>query len=108
MQFVNEVLIKINVFKMYITVILGWKSNDISVQIKLLLVRGLVYPVFLYISKCRGLKNAHIDAFEIHFWKRILRVSWTLRRTIESIFNEVDIKKKLRTLVIGRVEGPTG
>src|SRR5574341_898955 len=55
------------------------KSRDITLLIKVCLVKAMVFPVVMYgcesWTECRG-----IDAFKLWCWKRLLRVSWIERR----------------------------
>ena len=59
------------------------KSRDIILSTKVRLVKAMVFPVVMYgceswiIKKCR-----RDDAFELWYWRRLLRVPWTARRSI--------------------------
>ena len=63
------------------------KSRDITLPKKVCLVKALVFPVVMY--GCESWTNKHecqrIDAFELWCWRRLLRVSWTSRRSSQSI-----------------------
>ena len=91
----------------------------------------MVFPVVKYGCKCWTIKKAEsrkIDAFELWYWKRLLRVAWTARRSSQSIQKEINpdyslegwmLKLKLqyfghlmwradslqKTLMLGRIEG---
>ena len=55
---------------------------------KVSLVKAMVFPVFMYGCESWTIKKAEcrrIDAFELCFWRRLLRVSWTARRSNQSI-----------------------
>ena len=56
------------------------KSRDITLSTKVHLVKAMVFPVVMYECKSRTIKKAkhrRIDAFELWFWRSLLRVPWT-------------------------------
>ena len=56
------------------------KSRDISLPTKVHLVEAMVFPVVTYVCESWTIKKAErqkIDAFELWYWKRLLRVTWT-------------------------------
>ena len=58
------------------------KSRDITLPTKVHLVKAMVFPVVMYGCKSWTVKNAErrrIDAFELWYWRRLLRVPWTAR-----------------------------
>ena len=58
------------------------KSRDITLPIKVWLVKAMVFPIFMYGCESWTLKKAErqrIDAFELWCWKRLLRVPWTCK-----------------------------
>ena len=64
------------------------KSRDISLLTKVHLVKAMVFPVVMYGCESWTIKKAEcreIDAFELWFWRRLLRVPWTARRSNQSI-----------------------
>ena len=64
------------------------KSRDITLPTKVRLVKAMVFPVVMYGCESRTVKKAErqrIDAFELWFWRRLLRVPWTARRSNQSI-----------------------
>jgi len=68
------------------------KSRDITLPIKVHLVKAMVFPVVMYGCESWTLKNAEcrrIDTFELWCWKRLLRVPWTARRYNQSILKEI-------------------
>ena len=68
------------------------KSRDITLPTKVLLVKAMVFPVVIYgCESCTVKKAEHrkIDAFELWYWRRLLRVPWTVRRSNQSILNEI-------------------
>ena len=68
------------------------KSRDITLQTKVHLVKAMVFPVVMYGCESWTVKKAkhqRIDAFELWCWRRLLRVSWTARRSNQSILKEI-------------------
>ena len=60
------------------------KSRDITLPIKVHLVKAMVFPVVMYGYESWTVKKAEcrrIDAFELWCWRRLLRVPWTARRS---------------------------
>ena len=68
------------------------KSRDITVLTKVRLVKAMVFPVVMYGCESWTIKKAEhwrIDSFKLWCWRRILRVSWTARRSNQSILNAI-------------------
>ena len=68
------------------------KSRDITLPTKVRLVKAMVFPVVMYGCESWTVKKAEcrrIDAFELWCWRRLLRVSWTARRSNQSILKEI-------------------
>ena len=68
------------------------KSRDITLPTKVHLVEAMVFLVVKYGYESLTIKKAEcqrIDAFELWCWKRLLRVSWTARRSNQSILKEI-------------------
>ena len=108
-----------------------FKSRDITLPTKVRLVKAMVFPVIICGCEIWTIKKAErrkIDAFELWCWRRLLRVSWTARRSIQSILKEISpgclleglmLKLKLqyfgnlmrradsfeKTLMVGKIEG---
>ena len=64
------------------------KSRDITLPTKVRLVKAVVFPVVVNECESWTIKKAErrrIDAFELYCWRRLLRVSWTARRSNQSI-----------------------
>ena len=106
-------------------------SRDITLSIKVRLVKAVVFPVFMYGCESWTIKKAEsrrIDAFELWCWRRLLRVPWTARRSNQSVLKEISpeysleelmLKLKLqycghlmqradsfeKTLILGKIEG---
>ena len=78
-----------------------FKSRDITLQTKVRLVKAMVFPVVMY--GCESIKKAErrrIDAFELWCWRRLLRVSWTARRSNQSILKEISSECSLEGLML--------
>ena len=70
-----------------------FKSRDITLPTKVCLVKAMVYPVVKYGCESWTIKKAEhqrIDAFELWYWRRLLRVPWTARRSNQSIVKEIN------------------
>ena len=68
------------------------KRRDITLPTKIHLVKAMVFPVVMYGCESWTIKKAEhqrIDAFELCCWRRLLRVPWTARRSIQSILKEI-------------------
>ena len=109
------------------------KSRDITLPTKVRLVKAKVFPVVMYGCESWTIKKTEcqrIDAFEFLFWRRLLRVPWTARRSNLSILKEISpgcsleglmLKLKLqyfghlmrradsfeKILILGKIEGIT-
>ena len=67
-------------------------SRDITLPIKVHLVKAMVFPVVMCGCESWTVKkaeNGRIDAFELWCWRRLLRVPWTARRSNQSILKEI-------------------
>ena len=110
------------------------KSKDITLSTKVHLVKVMVFPMVMYRCESWTIKEAEhkrIDVFELRFWRRLLRVPWTSRRSNQSILKEIGpgcslegliVKLKLqyfghlmwranlleKTLMVGKLEGRRG
>ena len=70
---------------------------------KVHIVKAMVVPVVMYGSKSWTIKKAEcrrIDAFELWCWRRLLRVSWTARRSNQSILKEISPEYSLEQLIM--------
>ena len=79
------------------------KSRDITLPTKVSLVKAMVYPVVMYGCESWTVKKAErqrIDAFELWCWRRLLRVPWTARRSIQSILKEISPGISLEGLML--------
>ena len=108
-----------------------FKSRDITLPTKVRLVKAMVFPVVMYGCENWTIKKTQhqrIDAFELWYWRRLLGVPWTARRSNKSILKEISpgysleglmLKLKLqyfghlmqradsleKTLMLGKIEG---
>ena len=79
------------------------KSRDITLPTKVHIAKGIVFPIVMYgcenwiIKKAEGQK---IDAFKLWCWRRLLRLSWTARRSNQSILKEINPKYSLEGLML--------
>ena len=79
------------------------KIRDISLLTKVHLVKAMAFPVVRCGCGSRSIKKAEwwrIDAFELWFWRRLLRVLWTARRSNQSILKEIDPEYSLEGLML--------
>ena len=79
------------------------KSRDITLPTKICLVKAMVFPVVLYGCETWTVKKAEhrkIDAFELWYWRRLLRVPWTARRSNQSILEEISPGCSLEGLML--------
>ena len=79
------------------------KSRDITLATKVHLVKAMVFPVVMYVCESWTVKKAEhrrIDAFELWFWRRFLRVPWTARRSNQSILKEISPECSLEGLML--------
>ena len=68
------------------------KSRDITLPTKVHLVKAMVSPVVIYGCESWTIKKSEhqrIDAFELWYWRRLLRVPWTARRSNQSILKDI-------------------
>ena len=79
------------------------KSRDIALLTKVHLVKAIVYPVVMYGCEDWTIKKAEyriVDAFELWCWRRLLRPSWTARRSNQSILKEISHEYSLEGLML--------
>ena len=105
-----------------------FKSRDITSPTKVCLVKAMVFPVVMYGCESWTVKKAEHQRVELWYWRRLLRVPWTVRRSNQSILKEISpgclleglmLKLKLqcfghlmrrvdsleKTLMLGGIEG---
>ena len=81
------------------------KSRDITLPTKVHLVKALVFPVVMYGCKSWTIKKVECqrtDAFELWYWRRLLRAPWSslARRPSQSILREISPKYSLEGLML--------
>ena len=80
-----------------------FKSRDITLPTKVCLIKAIVFPVVMYGCESWTIKKAErrrIDAFELWYWRRLLRVPWTARRSNQSILKEISPGYSLKGLML--------
>ena len=80
-----------------------FKSRDITLLTKAHIVKAVVFQVVIYGCKSRTVKKAErrkIDAFELWYWRRLLRIPWTARKSNQSILKEISPEYSLEGLML--------
>ena len=70
---------------------------------KFCIVKAMVFSLVMYGCESWSVKKAEhqrIDAFELWYWRRLLRVPWTARRSNQSILNEINSEYLLEVLML--------
>ena len=78
-------------------------KRDNTLPTKVRLVKAMVFPVVMYGCESWTIKKAEsrrIDAFELWYWRRLLRVPWTARRSNQSILREISPGISLERLML--------
>ena len=79
------------------------KSRDITLLTKICLVKAMAFPVVMHRCESWTMKETEyrsIDASELWCWSRLLRVSWTARRSNQSILKEINPEYLLEALMM--------
>ena len=79
------------------------KTTDITLPTKVHLVKAMVFPVVMNGCESWTIKKAEhwrIDAFELWYWRRLLRVPWTARRSNQFILKEISPEYSLEGLML--------
>ena len=79
------------------------KSRDITLSTKVCLLKAMVFPVVLYGCESWAIKKAErrkIDSFELCYWRRLLGIPWTARRSNQSILKEISPRCSLEGLML--------
>ena len=79
------------------------KSRDITLPTNVRLVKAMVFSVVMYGCESWAIKKAEclrIDAFKLWYWRRLLRVPWTTRRSSQSILKEISPEHSLEGLML--------
>ena len=91
--------------------LLGWKamtnldsilkSRDITLLTEIHIVKAMVFPVVVYgCDSSKKVEHQRIDVFKLWCWRRLLRVSWTARRSNQSILKEIIPEYSLEGLLL--------
>ena len=79
------------------------KSRDITLPTKVPLVKAMVFPMVMYGCDSwtvKKVEHQRIDAFELWYWRRLLRVPWTARRSNQSVLKEISPGCSLERLML--------
>ena len=79
------------------------KSRDITLLTKVCIVKAMVFPVVMCRRENWTIKKAEhqrIDAFKLWFWRILLRVPWTARRSNQSILKEINPEYSFEGLML--------
>ena len=79
------------------------KNRDVTLSTKVHLVKAMVFPVVMYGCRSWTIQKAEctrIDAFELWRWRRLLRVSWTARKSNKSILKDISPEYSLEGLLL--------
>ena len=79
------------------------KSRDITLATKVHIVKAMVFPLVMYGCESWTIKKAEhrrINAFELWWWTRLLKVPWTARRSNQSIKKEISPEYSLKGLML--------
>ena len=79
------------------------KSRDVTLPTKAHLVKAMVFPVVMFGCESWTIKKAEcrrIDAFELWYWRRLLRVPCTARKSNQSILKEISPENLLEGLML--------
>ena len=79
------------------------RSRDITLSTKVCLVKAMVFPVVMNGCESWTIKKAEcsrINAFELWYWRRLLRVPWTASRSNQSILKEISPEYSLEGLTL--------
>ena len=79
------------------------KSRDLTLPTKIHLVKAMFFPVVIHGCESWIIKKAEqgkTDSFELWHWRRLLRVTWTARRSDQSILKEISPEYSLEELML--------
>ena len=79
------------------------RNRDFTLPTEVCLVKTMVFPVVIYGYESWTVKKAdwwRIDAFQLWYWRRLLRVLWTARRSNQSIIKEINPEYSLKGLML--------
>jgi len=79
------------------------KGRGITLLTKVHIVKAIIFPIVMYRCECWTIKKAdsrRIDTFKLWCWRRLFKVSWTARRSNQSILKEINPKYSLEGLTL--------
>ena len=79
------------------------KSRDTALLTKVHMVKAMVFPVVMYGCEWWTIKKVEYqktDAFKLWYWRRLLKVPWTARRSNQSVLKEINPKYSLEGLIM--------
>ena len=79
------------------------KSRDITLLTKIHVIKAMFFSLVMYGYEnwtIRKAERQRIDAFKLCYWRRLLRVSWTARRSNQSILKEINPEYSLEGLML--------
>ena len=79
------------------------KSNDITLSTKVRIVKAMVFLKVMYGCESWIIRKAEyqrINAFKLWYWRRLLRVPWTARRSNQSILKDINLEHSLEGLML--------
>ena len=79
------------------------KSRDITMSTKVHVVKAMFFPVVVYWCEIWTIKKAEsqtTDAFELWCWRRLLSITWTARRSNQSVLKEISPECSLERLIL--------
>ena len=79
------------------------KGRDVTLLTNVCIVKAMVFPVLVYESESWTIKKVEhwtIHAFQLWYWRRLLRVPWTARRSNQSILKEINRENSLEGLML--------
>ena len=79
------------------------KSRDITLPTKVRILKAVFFPVVMYGCESWTIKRAErhiIDAFKLRYWRRLLKVPWTARRSNQSTLKEINPECSLEGLML--------
>ena len=78
----------------------AFKSRDITLLTKVRLIKAIFFPSSHMSWTIKKAEHRRIDAFELWFWRRLLRTPWTARRSNQSILKEISPDYSLEGLML--------
>ena len=79
------------------------RRKDVTLPTKVYVVKAIIFPVVMYGCESWVIKKTEswrIVVFELWYWERLLRVSWTARRSNQSILKEINAEYSLEALTL--------